>query len=355
MTPAGTPVRFVLVGVGARSRVWRRILAERPDCRLVGLVDSHKERLAVALDESPGVLGGATLEEVASRIEADAALLCTPPGDRHAQVAAACAAGLAILAEKPLADSLSDAESHVAAAAASGVPLAVGLNFRYLAVTQALMGLFSSDRLGPPEFARFTYERWRDGRLPRLNKYPLSMTQPMLWEQSIHHFDLMRFVYGAEPIRVSARTFNPSWSMYRDDANVAALITLTGGIEVSYHGTWAGNWRQMGFEWRTECRRGVAIQRDMFGALGYAFRDDADLTPVPLPQEERWVDDARALLAEFVRHLGEGSPLPCPGRDHLNSLRMVQACILSSGGEGPVSLEELGADPPMADPPTDDY
>ena len=270
------------------------------------------------------------------------ALLCTPPGGRHGQVAAACEAGLAVLAEKPLADSVADAEAHVAAAADAGVSLAVGLNFRYLAVTRALKTLFADDRLGPPEFGRFTYERWRDGRLPHLNKYPLSMPQPMLWEQSIHHFDLMRYVYEAEPVRVSARTFNPSWSLYEDDANVAALLTFTGGIEVSYLGTWAGNWQEMGFEWRTECRRGIAVQREMLGGLAYAHRDDPELTPVPLPREEPWVDDARALLADFVSHLREGTELPCSGTDHLSSLRMVEACILSSQGEGAIRLSELG-------------
>ena len=333
-----TALRFVLVGVGARARTWRRVIHEHPDCVLVGLVETDAVRLAEALVDAPGVVGGATLEEVAAHVDADVALLCTPPGGRHDQIAAACAAGLAILAEKPLADSVGDAQAHVAVAAEAGVPLAVGLNFRYLAVTRALKGLFSHDRLGPPEFGRFTYERWRDGRLPRLNKYPLSMTQPMLWEQSIHHFDLMRFVYDAEPVRVSARTFNPSWSMYEDDANVSALITLSGGIEVSYHGTWAGNWQTMGFEWRTECQKGVAVQADMFGCLGYALRDDPELTPVSLATEEPWVDDARGLMEDFVSHFRDGAPLPCSGTDHLESLRMVEACIRSSRGEGVVSL-----------------
>ena len=337
-----TPLRFILVGMGARSRIWRRVLEEHPDCLLVGLVETDPDRLASALEEIPGALGGASLEEVAATVDADVALLCTPPGGRHGQIAAACAAGLAILAEKPLADTLADAEAHVAAAAEAGVPLAVGLNFRYLEVTRALKDLFSPDRLGPPEFGRFTYERWRDGTLPRLNKYPLSMTQPMLWEQSIHHFDLMRFVYDAEPVRISARTFNPSWSMYEGDANVGALITFTGGIEVTYQGTWAGNWQKMGFEWRTECGRGVAVQEEMFGALGYALRDDPELTPVPLPEEEPWVDDARGLLEDFVSHFREGTPLPCPGTDHLNSLHMVEACIRASGGEGTVTLHEPG-------------
>lgn len=333
-----TPLRFILVGLGARSRIWRRVLEEHSDYRLVGLVETDPNRLAEAVAETPGAVGGASLEEVAEGTDADVALLCTPPGGRHAQVAAACAAGLAILAEKPLADSVAAAESHVTAAAEAGVPLAVGLNFRYLKVTRALKELFSPERLGQPEFGRFTYERWRDGKLPKLNKYPLTMTQPMLWEQAIHHFDLMRFVYGVEPVCISARTFNPSWSMYEGDANVGALITFAGGTEVTYQGTWAGNWQHMGFEWRTECQRGIAVQEEMFGSLSYALRDDPELTPVPLAPEEPWVDDARALLQDFVSHLRDEAPLPCPGSDHLNSLRMVEACIRSSAGEGAVSL-----------------
>ena len=165
------------------------------------------------------------------------------------------------------------------------------------------------------------------------------MSQPMLWEQSIHHFDLMRFVYEAEPARISARTFNPSWSMYRDDATVSALITFTNGIEVSYQGTWAGSWDNLGFEWRSDCARGIAVQGAMFGDLRYALRDDPELTSIALPDEEPWVDDARGLLEDFVGHLRSGTPLPCSGVDHLSSLRMVEACIRASRGEGTVDLQ----------------
>ncbi|MFN8058538.1 MAG: Gfo/Idh/MocA family oxidoreductase [Vicinamibacterales bacterium] len=323
-------VRVVLVGLGARARTWRRVLAANPACRIVGVVDTQPALVDAALAELPGAIGGSTLEAVVARTKADAVILSTPPEGRDAQIAAACAAGLAILAEKPLAVSVEAAEAHVAAAAGARVPLAVGLNFRYLAVTRALKRMLESDELGRAEFGHFTYERWRDGRLPHLNKYPLTMDQPMLWEQSIHHFDLMRHVYGAEPVAIAARTFNPSWSMYRGDANVSALLTFEGGLHVTYQGTWAGNWRRMRFEWRTECQRGVAVQADMFGALGYARRDDAELTAVALPPHEPWVDDAAALLADFVAHVRDGGPLPCPGTDHLMTLRMVEACIRSS-------------------------
>jgi predicted dehydrogenase len=334
-------LRVILVGLGARSRIWIRILSENPRTRLVGIVDTDPARVAEVLGHMPDLVSGATLGEVAGRVAADAAILVTPPGNRHAQIADACAAGLAILAEKPLADSLAYARRHVDAAARAGVPLMVGLNFRYLAVTRALKSLFADDRLGAPAFGRFTYERWRDGTQARLNKYPLTMDQPMLWEQSVHHFDLMRHVYGSEATGIAARTFNPPWSMYRDDANVAALITFANGVEVTYQGTWAGNWDNLGFNWRTDCARGIAIQAEMFGNLSFAHRHDAALTPVALPDTEIWHDDAADLLAEFVAHLLDGKALACSGEDHLNSLRMVAACIASATQKTTINPAEL--------------
>jgi predicted dehydrogenase len=336
-----TDLAFILVGVGARARTWRRVLADNPHCRIVGMVDTNRAALVAALAETPGAKGAATLAEMTSMVAADAVILSTPPGNRDDQIAAACAARLPILAEKPLADSLANAARHVAAADAAGVSLMVGLNFRYLAVTRALKALFKADRLGDPAFGRFNYERWRDGTLPQMNKYPLTMAQPMLWEQSIHHFDLMRFVYGAEPVAISARTFNPPWSMYADDANVAALITFDNGIEVTYQGTWAGNWDHLGFNWRTDCARGIAVQAEMFGSLSWALRRDRQMTPVTLPPHEIWIDDAAALLADFVAHLSDDAPLHCSGADHLKSLRMVEACLRASATGKTINPSDL--------------
>ena len=331
----------ILVGLGARARTWRRVLAENPRCRIVGLVDTNRAALDAALAETPGAKGAASLAEMTQLVAADAVILATPPGGREAQIAAACAARLPILAEKPLADSLAGAEAHVAAAEQAGISLMVGLNFRYLAVTQGLKALLAADRLGTPACGRFNYERWRDGNLPHINKYPLTMVQPMLWEQSIHHFDLMRHVYGAECTGISARTFNPPWSMYAGDANVSALLSFEGGIEVTYQGTWAGNWDNLGFNWRTDCVQGIAVQAAMFGDLSFALRDDRQMTPVTLPPHEIWIDDAAALLADFVAHVLDGAPLNCSGADHLKSLRMVEGCIRASATGSKINPSDL--------------
>lgn len=323
-------LRVILVGLGARSRIWRRVLDEDGAAQIVGMVEPDALRRAAAAEGRAGIVIGATLAEVAAQVQADAVILITPPAGRAGQIADACAAGLAILAEKPLADNLAEAEAHVAAADKAGVALMVGLNFRYLAVTKAKKALFAPEKLGAPAFGRFLYERWRDGYLPGINRYPLSMPQPMLWEQSIHHFDLMRHVYGADAVAISARTWNPPWSMYAGDANVAALVTLANGVEITYQGTWAGNHNHLGFDWRSDCAHGIAVQADMFGDLSYALRDDKAMTPVALPETEVWVDDARGLWAAFRDHLTLAAPLECSGADHLHSLRMVEAAIRSA-------------------------
>ena len=259
----------------------------------------------------PDLVSGATLGEVAGRVAADAVILVTPPGNRHAQIADACAAGLAILAEKPLADSLADARRHVVAAARAGVPLMVGLNFRYLAVTQALKSLFADDRLGAPAFGRFTYERWRDGTQPRLNKYPLTMDQPMLWEQSVHHFDLMRMSTAAEARAHRGPDLQPALvdvSRRRQCRGAHHLRQWCRGHLSGHLGGQLG--QSLGFNWRTDCARGIAVQADMFGSLSFALAHDAALTPVALPDTSPGIDDAADLLAAFVAHLLDGAPLP---------------------------------------------
>jgi predicted dehydrogenase len=281
------------------------------------------------------------VESALATIDAGAVVLANPPMGRESQVRAAGELGLPLLIEKPIALSMEEAASLVKLADSYDIPLMVGLNFRYLGVTKATMQLIAEDTVGKPQFGRFTYERYRDGNRPDLNKYPLTMDQPMLWEQSIHHFDLMRFVYQAEPVRIYAHTWNPPWSMYESDANVAALILFDNGINVNYQGTWQSNWQQPHFEWRTECEKGVIAQHEQFGDLAYALRDDETATTLPLPPHERWLTETIGLLDAFLDTVLDGKTLQCSGSDHLRSLAMLEACIISSREARAVEIESI--------------
>jgi predicted dehydrogenase len=337
-----TPLRVILGGLGVRGRHWGDVLTRSSRCEILAYADPNP----TALEQAQARFGErptfSSVEAALAQVEdVDALVLANPPIGRESQVRAACERGIPILVEKPLALDIAEAAKLVMIAEAANVPLMVGLNFRYLGVTREVMHLLAEQTVGRPEFARFTYERYRDGNRPDLNKYPLTMDQPMLWEQSIHHFDLMRFVYAQEPVEVQCRTWNPSWSMYQSDANVAALFTFENGMVVNYQGTWQSGWAEPHFEWRTDCSDGVITQRHQFGDLFFAHKKDASLKSVSLPDHEIWITETQSLLENFVNAVVDGAPLQCSGRDHLMSLAMVQACVVSSREARTVTISSV--------------
>ncbi len=324
------PFRILLVGLGNRGSQWAAIIAAHPGAELAGAVDTDAQRRQTFAAAHPGVSCLASLEAGLGSCRADAVLLVTPPGGHLVQARAVFAAGLPLLAEKPLTLDLAEALEIVRLAEAHKLPLTVGLNFRYLPVSLAIRDLVQREALGRVGFGQFAYLRDRDGMLPRLNKYPLTMRHPMMLEQSIHHLDLIRFCYAREVVAVSCRQSNPPWSMYAHEANVSCLLTLEDGIEVNYIGTWSGGWNALQFQWRTDCADGVIVQRELFSDLATARRHDAALTPVPLPNCEAFRDDSRALLDAFIAAVGQGRPAPCDGRDHLRTLALCFAAIEAS-------------------------
>ncbi|CAN5746951.1 Gfo/Idh/MocA family oxidoreductase [soil metagenome] len=333
---------MVLVGLGARGRYWAQVMHAESACEVVAYVDPSADAVASACTTFGERPTFASLEEALTAFDdLDALVLATPPSGREAQLRGAAERNLPVLVEKPLALDLAEAARYVTLMEEAGVPLMVGLNFRYLAVTMERMRLYRENAVGSPEFTRFTYERWRDGYRPGINRYPLTMEHPMLWEQSIHHFDLLRYVYESEPVQVACRAWNPSWSMYAHETNVSALFTFESGMSATYQGLWQSGWVTPGFEWRTDCTEGVVTQFDQFGELAYARREQAELTEVPLPAHEIWVTETAGLLRAFVRTVQEGAPLECSGRDHLGSLAMVQACIEASRDERVVHVADV--------------
>jgi predicted dehydrogenase len=335
-------LRIILAGVGVRGRHWAKVISRSERCDIAAYVDPNPAAFEAVTAEYGERLQYATLNEALEDLtDIDGIVLANPPIGRETQIRAAAERGIAMLVEKPLALDLNEAAHLTSIAEVAGVPLMVGLNFRYLGVTTAVRSLIVEQQVGEPAFARFTYERYRDGNRPDLNKYPLTMAHPMLWEQSIHHFDLMRYVYVSEPVSVMCRTWNPPWSMYNDDTNVAALFTFDNGMVINYQGTWQSGWAEPRFEWRTDCTNGVITQRDQFGDLYYAQKFDKELTHVVLPPHEQWITETAGLFDAFIATIADHAPLQCSARDHLHSLAMVEACILSSRENRSVSISDI--------------
>jgi predicted dehydrogenase len=182
------------------------------------------------------------------------------------------------------------------------------------------------------------------------------MAQPMLTDQSIHHLDLMRYVYGREVVTVSAHTWNPNTSVYSDDSCVAAVLQFEDNLTASYLGTWTSGTNRFDFRWRTDFEDGVVIQAEQFGHL-LGARRDPDLAfasalhdvEIEEPQvlgfgpSEPFIEDTAALLDHFMRVV-EKEDVPGPtAADHLLTLNLVDSIRLASNEGRVVNVAERAA------------
>lgn len=323
-------INILLVGHGPRGKIWSKVMQKNTKVNLIGICDVNKSAKNKNFLKIPFFT---KLENALLGIIPDAIILSTPPFGRMKDLKLCAKYKLPVLVEKPLAVNFKEAEKLINYMSNKKLLLMVGLNFRYLPSTIEKIKLINSNKVGRPNFSKFIYERWRDGKLKRLNKYPLFMKQPMLWEQSIHHFDLIRFIYKSNIKKVFATTFNPPWSMYAHDTNVNALLELENGMKVNYIGNWQSNCKSLNFEWRTDCTNGIIIQKKQFADLNYRTSKSSKFKKIKLKKFKMWSDDANLLLIDFIKKLSaknSDKSFLSINKDHLNSLSVVDACIKSS-------------------------
>ena len=337
--------RIVLAGLGVRGGHWRAAIEKSPSSELVGVVETR-----------PGVVGDVPVYssiEDALAAKPDTVIVATPPETHLAVVEPCLAAGIPVLCEKPLSESFAEAQSMARTARRYETPLLVGMNFRFMPSMQTMRDLIARREYGEPLFSEFTYIRNRDGRRKDLNDYPLTMDEPMLVDQSIHHLDLMRYVYGQEVITATALTWNPPSSVYASNSCVGALLRFEDGFVVSYLGTWTSGTNRFDYRWRTDLADGTLIQHEQFGDLFAASRIpelalegrpfDTEYEP-PLPlgagPSQPFVDDTENLLGHLI-DVVQGNAEPGPtAADHLLTLSLVNSIREASATQTVVNVAE---------------
>ncbi len=180
-------MRAVVIGVGHLGKHHARILASLPGVTLVGVVDTDADRASQVAAER-GTAAYIDVREVPGKV--DIAVVSVPT-ESHASIALRLIeAGIHTLVEKPITQTLAEADALIAAAKARGVVLAVGHSERFNpAVTAAL------PHLKDPRFI----EVHRLGQLPGR-----SLDIDVVLDLMIHDIDLILSLVPSEVAGVEA-------------------------------------------------------------------------------------------------------------------------------------------------------
>jgi predicted dehydrogenase len=213
------PLRIGMVGYAfmgaAHSQGWRTAgrvfdLPRRPE--LAAICGRDATAVRAAADRHGWATTETDWRALVERDDIDLVDVCTP-GDSHAEIAlAALAAGKHVLCEKPLANTVEEAETMTAAAEAAyqrGQVAMVGFNYRRVPATALARTMVADGRLGALRHLRVTYlQDWLvDPAFPltwRLRKELAG--SGALGDLGAHIIDLAQYLAGERLTGVSALT-----------------------------------------------------------------------------------------------------------------------------------------------------
>ncbi len=145
-------LRAVVVGTSFGGRVHLPAL-RAAGFDVVGLVGNDPERTSERAADFGIETHGTSISDVVAETDADAVTVSTPPAAHHQSVMEAVATGAHVLAEKPFATSVAEAQQMVDAATAAGTVAMVGFEFRWQPAEALVARSIARGDIGEPKLA----------------------------------------------------------------------------------------------------------------------------------------------------------------------------------------------------------
>jgi 2-desacetyl-2-hydroxyethyl bacteriochlorophyllide A dehydrogenase len=333
-------VRFALIGCGAAAAQTGKGFVTAPSASLVAAMDVNPA-MAESFARSFGVRATNSLDDVLKNPEVDAVFVGVPHF-LHASIATRCAeAGKHIIMEKPLATSVADIDTMMAACRSNGVLLMANYSRRYepdvayarWLVEQGALGRFLGSCIVFGEEKRDSY--WIDATSLRPNWRAKRHESGggILANVMVHHLDYVGYIVGERVTDVNADY---------DSLHVPAGVEVEDSVSMYYRyangalGTLVACSRCPGMQdyesfWGTEGQ--IQLLRD--GARFFTRR------PIAGFATGRWQDfpeqpniDSRAVLIEkFARSILLGTAVDIVTENSREVTRIVEAAYACKTSE----------------------
>lgn len=239
-----------------------------------------------------------------------------------------------LLAQKPLALSLTDAREIVRLCDDAGITLAVNQNMRHDQSVRACKDLLSRGFLGEPVLGTIDMRA-----IPHWMPWSQGLRSLSTFIMSIHHLDCFRYWFG-DPVRVMASTRPDPRTKFphTDGLNLYILEFASGCRASSWDDVWTGPVREgsqgdIGIRWRVEGTEGLA--RGTIGWPSYPAHTPSTIDFTTAQRGDYWFQprwpDAwfpeafRGTMGELLMSLKHGLPPSINGHDNLRTIALVEA------------------------------
>jgi predicted dehydrogenase len=323
--------RVVVVGAGGISNVWFPPLIEEK-VEIAAVVDLNLDA-AKGQIEKYGIEAEASsdMKAMLKKHHPDFVLDLTIPEAHCAVTCTALRAGCHVIGEKPMASSMAEARRMVRASEETGKLYMVSQSRRWDKLHDKVKLTIDAGEIGTVTtvncdfYAGAHFGGFRD-----------EMPSPLILDMSIHHFDLIRFMTGLDPVAVYAREYNPKGSWYKGDAAASCIFEMSDNAIFTYRASWCGEGCDTSWngDWRLVGDRGTLLYHHDQEPVGQAVDGDGGfyrpMRDVVISESPLQATLFHGGLLEMLNFLRTGKKPQTECHDNIKSLAMVFSAIDSS-------------------------
>jgi UDP-N-acetyl-2-amino-2-deoxyglucuronate dehydrogenase len=341
------PLRIGIVGAGAIGKHNAQEASRSGAAKVAGVFDTNPK----ISSQLAGSLGARSHETYASLLEdptVEAVLLSVPHHLHCDMTIAAARSGKHVLVEKPLANTMAEADEMVQSCRQGGVALGVNFSFRYLARIQEAKRLVDAGALGEiagVQVASYSFRErgyWMGARSGSPDDWRGSKEKAgagFLFMNLCHVIDYVYYLSGLKASRVYAE-----YATRASPVDVEDTVSLCCRFDNGAIGSFSGSSVQRGpsvGEERVWGSRGTLVMRGE-GLSFWSTRPIDGKRPGTLHRRSRfspvrwtaeWVED-------FARAVREGREPTISGRAGWENLAFITAALRSMEEQRPVSVPE---------------
>jgi myo-inositol 2-dehydrogenase/D-chiro-inositol 1-dehydrogenase len=326
-------MKVAVVGAGIMGGFHADVLGAMDEVDGLYVVDADASRAVEVARRSGGRV--ATFEQAVGAV--DAIVIATPPELHRTAVDVALDAGLHVLCEKPLTDSLASTIELTSRVEEEGSHLEVGFQRRhdpgFLAAREAAEGRIHTIQLT-------AHDPLISPRAPASDPPP--QVAPIFRDSSIHDFDMVRWLSGQEVTEVFAEARRRDGSRPQDPREIeSAIITmrLSGGTLAVLDAAWL---HPFGYDCRIELLTERAAVTGGLSPRTPAVHTDWSSPTQPWPGYlERFDAAYRVELAAFLACCRGVRPPSSSARDGPEAMRIAAAATRSHVEGRRVSVDEI--------------
>jgi UDP-N-acetylglucosamine 3-dehydrogenase len=303
-------LKIGVIGIGFWGRNHVRVLSELSEVEVTAVCDVDLQK-ANAVSEKYGFKSYDDSGKMFEKEKLDAVTICVWSTLLAKEASRALKAGKHVLVEKPMANSTGEAKKILNLAKAKNLRLAVGFIERFNPGVKRVKQALKEGRIGVPVSAV----------VKRVSKWPQRIGDVgVVKDTAIHDIDIMRYIFGEDPIAVYGRVGSLKHDRLEDYAQI--MLAFPNGKTAFLEANWLTPYK---------IRRLTVTGSDAIVSLDYITQEmTIETSGQTLTPRYEWEEPLKLELQHFVECVLNGKEPLASGFDGLKALRIAESALKSA-------------------------